>query len=407
MGNDNGTITAPRSLLSHLRHYLGQRGSPRVVGVITGFALFEALAIHDAIWWCFRGPAMLAVDIAAEVSIVVIVVATPLVAFCQDVIHKFQLSQKSLKSLAAELAHARDSLEDKVALRTAQLRAANDALGRTNIELRMARDQAQSANAAKSEFLANMSHELRTPLNAIIGFSEVIRDGVFGPPDDPRYRDYAADIHDSGHHLLRIIGDLLDMSKIEANKLDLREDELDIAETVGAAVRLVHRAADEARLTLSLELPSDLPTVFADELRLKQILLNLLSNAVKFSLPAGAITVGAAKSDDGGLAIWVTDTGIGMNDDGIKIALEPFRQIESAQSRKYDGTGLGLPLARGLMELHGGSLALTSVPNTGTTATVTFPPSRVLTVGADSTRARRRPPADCQVAALRRTVAAR
>ncbi len=395
-----------RSLLNQLRHYLGQRSMPGAVAFITGFALFEALAMHDAIWWCFRGRAVLSADIAAEVTIVTIMVAAPLVAFCQDVIHKFQISQKSLKSLALELAEARNTLEDRVALRTAQLRAANDALALSNIELRVARDQAQAANAAKSEFLANMSHELRTPLNAIIGFSEVIRDGVFGPAAGPRYRDYAGDIHESGQHLLRIIGDLLDMAKIEANKLDLREDELDVAATVGAAVRLVNQAALEARLTLSLELPCDLPAVLADELRLKQILLNLLSNAVKFSVPSGAITVGAAKRDDGSLSIWVTDTGIGMNDEGIRIAFEPFRQVESTQSRKYDGTGLGLPLARGLMELHGGSLALTSVPNSGTTATVTFPPSRVLTASRHASRARHWSSDDCQVAGLRRAVAA-
>ena len=237
--------------------------------------------------------------------------------------------------------------------------------------------QAALANQAKTEFLANMSHEIRTPLNAIIGFSEMISGEVLGPVGTSRYRDYANDIYDSGQHLLRIINDVLDMSKIGAGKLELHEHLVDVRTAVQTSIALVTPRAVSAGVVLSAELPETLPLLMADELRVKQILLNLLSNAVKFTRRSGSATVAAMVRSDGSLAIAVSDTGIGMTAAEIAIALEPFQQVDSDLARKYEGTGLGLPLTRGLIELHGGRLEIASAPGQGTTVTVIFPAVRV------------------------------
>jgi signal transduction histidine kinase len=233
------------------------------------------------------------------------------------------------------------------------------------------------ASRAKSEFLANMSHELRTPLNAILGFSELIRGELLGPVGTAKYRDYASDIYESGQHLLRIINDVLDMSKIEVGRLVLRDDLIDVAAAARASIALVAQRAVAAGIALRTEIPDDLPILVADELRMKQILLNLLSNSVKFTRRLGSATVGAAVQPDGNLAIWVADTGIGMTKGEIALALEPFRQVDSDLARKYEGTGLGLPLARALVEMHGGRLEIVSTPGVGTTVTVLFPAIRL------------------------------
>ena len=234
------------------------------------------------------------------------------------------------------------------------------------------------ANRAKTLFLANMSHELRTPLNAVIGLSEIIRDQSLGADATAQYRDYANDIHDSGQHLLRIVNDVLDISKIEAGRLELHDGLMEIGPTVAAAIRLVEPMAQETGATLSVELPSDLPALYADELRVRQILLNLLSNAVKFSRHPGTAKVGATLRPDGCLALWVADNGIGMTESEVAMAREPFRQVESSYARAHDGTGLGLSLVQGFMTLHQGKLEIDSTPTVGTTVTVVFPPERVL-----------------------------
>jgi signal transduction histidine kinase len=210
-----------------------------------------------------------------------------------------------------------------------------------------------------------MSHEIRTPLNAIIGFSEMISSEVLGPVGTSRYRDYANDIYDSGQHLLRIINDVLDMSKIGAGKLELHEHLVDVRTAVQTSIALVTPRAVSAGVVITADLPANLPFLLADELRLKQILLNLLSNAVKFTNRLGSATVAATARADGSLALTVSDTGIGMTAAEIAIALE------------YEGTGLGLPLARALAELHGGRLEIASTPGHGTTVTVILPASRV------------------------------
>jgi PAS domain S-box-containing protein len=243
--------------------------------------------------------------------------------------------------------------------------------------LRHAKDVAEGANRTKSEFLANMSHELRTPLNAIIGFAEMMEMQVFGDLGNDHYREYIADIHHSGRHLLSLINDILDVSKVEAGKIELRETDVDVADVIGGSVRLVAERAATGQVAIDLDVPQDLPLLFADEGRVKQILLNLLSNAVKFTPPQGTVTV-RARADRLAFALEVADTGIGIAAKDIPRAFEPFVQIDSALNRKAEGTGLGLPLSRALVALHGGSLDLVSETGKGTTVRVVFPAVRII-----------------------------
>jgi signal transduction histidine kinase len=244
-------------------------------------------------------------------------------------------------------------------------------------DLRRAKEEAELASRTKTEFLANMSHELRTPLNAVIGFAEIMQGEVFGPLGDARYGEYAADIRDSGQHLLNLINDLLDVSKIEFGKVELTEETVDLASVIDSCMRLMRDRADKAGLDLTAHTPPDLPYLHADSRRLKQVLLNLMSNAVKFTPACGTVTVRVAPKD-GGLAITVNDTGIGIAPQDLAKALQPFGQIDSRMTRKYQGTGLGLPLTKSMVELHGGTLHLESAVGRGTAATVWLPPSRLV-----------------------------
>jgi len=258
-----------------------------------------------------------------------------------------------------------------------------DVTERRNAEraLIQAKEQADFANRSKSEFLANMSHELRTPLNAIIGFSEIIKDQLFGPVGQPQYIEYAGDIYDSGELLLSLINDILDMSKIEAGKRTLTESMIDVERVVHSAVRLVASRAKLGKLRLDIHIPPDLPLLRGEERAIKQIVTNLLTNAIKFTPEGGTVTLEARTDGFGRMAIVISDTGIGIAPEDISIALAPFGQIESALSRKNQGTGLGLPLTKALVELHDGVLDLHSEVGHGTTVTVLLPANRVFSKG--------------------------
>ncbi len=248
---------------------------------------------------------------------------------------------------------------------------------RVETSLREAKEQAELANRTKSQFLANMSHELRTPLNAIIGFSEIIADDFFGPDGLPMYTEYARDIRDSGKHLLTVINDILDYSRIDSGKTELSDDINDIGEVISASIRVVVNRAESAGVQVRQSVHESLPPLVADALKLKQILLNILSNAVKFTESGGTVEVSARMAEDGGVDIQIADTGIGMSADEIALAFQPFAQVESTLNRKYDGTGLGLPITKALTELHGGKLLIDSAPGVGTTVTVHLPASRI------------------------------
>jgi two-component system cell cycle sensor histidine kinase PleC len=239
--------------------------------------------------------------------------------------------------------------------------------------------RAEGANRAKSEFLANMSHELRTPLNAINGFSEIMLGEMYGPLGDKRYRDYARDILNSGQHLLALINDILDMSKIEAGKMTLRFDPVSLEEIARDALRLVRNRADTAGLALSLEFP-DLPDVEADYRAVKQVLLNLLSNAVKFTPRGGRIVIKADLRDDPRgerVRVTVQDTGIGISAADLERLARPFEQIETQHAKTQQGTGLGLALSKSLVEMHGGLLDLKSAPGQGTAASFSLPVQQI------------------------------
>ena len=280
-------------------------------------------------------------------------------------------------------------IEQSVTERTAELSLANaflkeeiDERVRIEGELRAAKEQAEAATRTKAEFLAMMSHELRTPLNAVIGFSEIIGREALGAVGHKQYREYAEDIRLSGTHLLTLINDILDLSKIEGKRFKLQDETIDLSAILGSVYPLLKSKIEDGGLTFESALDTPKHRLSADKRALRQILLNLLSNAVKFTLKGGKITLAAEVDQRGRFLITVSDTGIGIAEHDIKSALQPFNQVDSSLGRKYEGTGLGLPLSQRLMHLHDGTLEIDSALGQGTSVTLCFPSDRVVEMPA-------------------------
>jgi two-component system cell cycle sensor histidine kinase PleC len=241
-----------------------------------------------------------------------------------------------------------------------------------------ARRRAEAANQAKSRFLATMSHELRTPLNAILGFSEVMKTELFGPMDNPKYHEYAGNILDSGRHLLHLINEILDLTRIESGRYELHEEPLQLTDIADECHKLLKLKADNKGLQIRDDFEANLPAVWADQRAMRQICLNLMSNALKFTPKGGHITLRVGATEDGGQYLAVRDNGPGIPEDEIPKVLQAFGQGTLAQQNAEGGTGLGLAIVQNLIELHGGSLALTSELRKGTEGKVTLPGFRVL-----------------------------
>lgn len=283
--------------------------------------------------------------------------------------------------LAAQLTEAGDSLERDAHTTHEATQALRVQLGEALTRLREARDKADradKANQAKSAFLAMMSHELRTPLSAIIGFAEMIEQQAMGPIGNVKYRDYAVDIRESGQHLLGIINDILDLSKVESGKESLQEQEISFDSLVTGVRILVEGRARDAGVKLLFDLSDDIPDIRADKRRLTQILVNLMSNGVKFTPAGGTVTLRCWATENSGVVLQAIDTGIGIARDDIPLALSVFGQVSGDSEKQAQGTGLGLPLAKALAELHGGTLDLQSAPGEGTTVTLRLPPHRIV-----------------------------
>lgn len=266
-----------------------------------------------------------------------------------------------------------------------ELRKAKEAVDAANVdlernvkertqELHDALVQAEMASRSKTDFLANMSHELRTPLNAIIGFSDMFRNSIYGPLGNNQYKEYAEHIHASGIHLLSLIHDILDIAQVEAGQLSIKYEETNVREIFDGCISMIELRAEAKNLKLIFTMNSDTPPIFADSLRLKQVLLNLTGNAIKFTPEGGKIEVIASPTANGGVNIQVRDTGVGMTEKQIEMALERFGQARNNHMLSHDGVGLGLTICSSIMESHGGNLKIDSVPGVGTTVTATFPP---------------------------------
>jgi signal transduction histidine kinase len=281
--------------------------------------------------------------------------------------HALLESEQALRARVADLEEARDELEKQ-----------REGLTELTAQLRVTTDEANAANRAKSDFLATMSHELRTPLNAIIGFSEIIRDERLGVIGTPHYRNYADDIHASGQHLLQVINDILDLSKFEIGTQNLQEEDIEIDAMLDTVLILIKERANAANIDVELEAPNDLPLLRADPRKIKQILINTLDNAIKFTEAGGSATLRVWYRAESGCVFQIADTGIGIAPEDIPKALSRFGQVDSDLNRRFEGVGLGLPLAKAFAEMHGGSLDLQSKVDVGTTVTIRFPADRIV-----------------------------
>ena len=268
------------------------------------------------------------------------------------------------KNAEEERRRAHDELELRVQERTR--------------DLKEALEKVSEASRAKSDFLANMSHELRTPMNAILGFSDLLAKEALGPMGNPRYRDYAADIYESGQHLLSLINELLDLARIEARTLELRDDTVDIGALIRSAIHMCEKIAKEGNVSMQIAAAASVPRLRGDELRLTQVFLNLIGNALKFTPPGGRVDIRYGQAADGGIEAVVADTGQGIAPEDIERVQVPFARGRQPFVRSKEGLGLGLPLAKAFMEAHGGTLNIASTPGKGTTVVLGFPKDRVI-----------------------------
>ncbi len=280
------------------------------------------------------------------------------------------------KAAEKALMESYETLERRVLERTEALTGEIRQRQNTEKELLEAKKEAEFANWAKSQFLANMSHELRTPLNCVIGFSDMLKQQYFGPIGDDRYIEYANDISMSGNHLLGVINDILDVSKIELGEFELEEESMEVSDIVDACIIMIEDKARLGNVAIKRVLPDNFPGLFGDERRVKQALLNLVSNAVKFTKPGGYVMIECKLDGDGGINLIVVDTGVGISPSDIERVLQPFGQVADSQTRGYEGTGLGLSIASSLTELHGGKLDIESVVDMGTRVALIYPASR-------------------------------
>ena len=338
------TVTAIRGALDALDTQVSRLGRLGSTAAITALAIAALVPLHLLV----RRLEHLPVQWAAVVnlSLEVAVIAAPIILYSRDVIAKLKAAREKFNEMSRRLA--------------------------------ISVDQAEQANRAKSAFLANMSHELRTPLNAIMGFSEVMKDQHLGPLNNARYVAYAGDIHASGVYLLGIINDILDLSKIEAGKMTLEQaEEFVLRDTLHASLGMVSGLGEKFGVELISELPEPHVRLHAVERMIRQIVINLVGNAIKFTPAGGQVFITGTALADGGYTLTVRDTGIGMGEDEIVHALTPFGQIANKMSARHTGTGLGLPLARAMLELHGGKLDIQSQLHIGTTIVLTFPNDRL------------------------------
>ena len=279
-------------------------------------------------------------------------------------------AEEARRSAEERLRQSYAELERRVEERTKDLRESERSL-------RIAKEAAERANSAKDNFIANISHELRTPLNAIIGFSELMASETMGALGNPEYAKFSGHIFDSGHHLLEIVNDILDLSKSESGSLRIDVKSVDVNSVLDACISVMSEQSQRKSVELDISVPAALPTIMGDQVRMRQILLNLLSNAIKFTEAGGRVALSAAPTDEGGVLIRVIDTGIGMDQKDIEVALQPFGQVDNSLSRSNQGTGLGLPLTKRLVELHGGALHIDSEPGKGTSVEVRIGPAPV------------------------------
>ncbi len=346
MNRDWGQTTSARirAALDWLDSRLARLGRTAATATLTVMAMLAAIGVHF-ISHAAQGEAV-HVRVLFNICLDIAVVSAPIIFYARTVIDRLSESRAGLDELTRRLV--------------------------------LTADQAENASRAKSAFLANMSHELRTPLNAIMGFSEIMKDQHLGPMTNARYLGYAGDIHSSGRYLLGIINDILDLSKIEAGKMSLENaEEFPLCQALEASLAICGPLGEKYGVTVNAQLPPDHVRLTAVDRMIRQIVINIVGNAIKFTPAGGRVDVLGAATTDGGYAVTVQDSGIGMTENDIERALMPFGQVENRMSATHNGTGLGLPLAKAMLELHGGTLSIRSIPHHGTTIALIFPAGRI------------------------------